>query len=462
MIVLMALAVPTSRALNTTGVFVHLFEWSWEDIATECEDFLGPKGYTAVQVSPPTEHLLGEPWWTRYQPVDYTSLKSRSGDAASFQSMINRCERVGVSIIVDAVINHLAAGTGTGTDGSTFGSRSFPKFSQQDFHHVDGDMSRNCGVDNYNDRYNVQNCDLVGLTDFDTSSTYVQDQIVDYIETMAALGVAGVRIDAAKHIAASELKQILSRISIYNFMEVIGSAGEAVSVGEYFDIGDVTEFDYAQQLSPNILQDGKMQYLHNFGEAFGLMPPSKAVVFIDNHDTQRSIQKKSSALITYKSGEIYTFANIFMLAHDYGFPKVMSSFYFDSDDQGPPSAPAGESTCMDGRNWVCEHRYGPIANMVAWRNIAGSAPVESFVADGPNTVAFGRGGRAWIAMNRGGGVWHVSALATGLPAGTYCNIIISNDASSCPQVVVDAGGFACNFRVGALSAVALHAGAMVL
>jgi alpha-amylase len=53
--------------------FVHLFEWTWNDIARECEAFLGPKGYAAVQVSPPNEHrlLLGRPWYERYQPVSY-------------------------------------------------------------------------------------------------------------------------------------------------------------------------------------------------------------------------------------------------------------------------------------------------------------------------------------------------------------------------------------------------------
>ena len=34
-------------------VFVHLFEWKWTDIAKECETHLGPKGYAAVQISPP-------------------------------------------------------------------------------------------------------------------------------------------------------------------------------------------------------------------------------------------------------------------------------------------------------------------------------------------------------------------------------------------------------------------------
>lgn len=29
---------------------VHLFEWKFNDIAKECEDFLGPMGYGGVQV----------------------------------------------------------------------------------------------------------------------------------------------------------------------------------------------------------------------------------------------------------------------------------------------------------------------------------------------------------------------------------------------------------------------------
>ncbi len=70
--------------------FVHLFEWSWPDVARECEDFLGPKGFAAVQVSPPQEHIdppgNTDAWWTRYQPVSY-QLVSRSGSEAEFRDM---------------------------------------------------------------------------------------------------------------------------------------------------------------------------------------------------------------------------------------------------------------------------------------------------------------------------------------------------------------------------------------
>lgn len=33
------------------NAMVHLFEWKWDDIAVECERFLGPNGFAGVQVS---------------------------------------------------------------------------------------------------------------------------------------------------------------------------------------------------------------------------------------------------------------------------------------------------------------------------------------------------------------------------------------------------------------------------
>jgi alpha-amylase len=86
-----ALLLSVSLGAVQDGNFVHLFEWSWADVALECEQWLGPKGlsaqylnvdtnlkynlwqhlmqlgYQAVQVSPPQEHIQGSQWWTRYQ-----------------------------------------------------------------------------------------------------------------------------------------------------------------------------------------------------------------------------------------------------------------------------------------------------------------------------------------------------------------------------------------------------------
>jgi len=39
---------PNSTPNRNTAV--HLFEWKWKDIAEECERFLGPYGFSGVQV----------------------------------------------------------------------------------------------------------------------------------------------------------------------------------------------------------------------------------------------------------------------------------------------------------------------------------------------------------------------------------------------------------------------------
>lgn len=37
------------ETINNRSVYVNLFEWKWNDIAAECERFLGPKGFGGVQ-----------------------------------------------------------------------------------------------------------------------------------------------------------------------------------------------------------------------------------------------------------------------------------------------------------------------------------------------------------------------------------------------------------------------------
>lgn len=447
------------------SAFVHLFEWSWADVATECEQFLGPKGFTAVQISPPNEHIAGDAWWTRYQPVTY-KLVSRSGDEADFKDMVERCKTAGVGIYADAVINHIAAGSGVSIAGSSYGNRATPIYSANDMHHNDGDTSKDCSVSNYADKHNVQYCDLSGLPDLCTSCEYVKKTVAAYLNDMAKIGIAGFRIDAAKHQDAGELGSLLSAVdsSLWRFQEVISGAGEAVTVDMYYTTGEVTEFSYSRQLAPNFQEDGKLQYLANFGTSWGLMPRDDAVVFIDNHDTQRG-----EAKLTYKNGKIYQLANIFMLAHPYGYPKVMSSYYFESHDQGPPSSPVhsgGSVACGAqpsdvnapvGGSWVCEHRWTPIANMVAWRRSAGSNDVTSFQKVGGDTIAFCRGTAACLVMNRQGSAAWTVTLKLSIAAGTYCDIIQSDDTSSCPKVVVASDG-TVNLKVPPLSAVALHVG----
>ncbi|MFD3401289.1 hypothetical protein ACFWUU_11450 [Kribbella sp. NPDC058693] len=103
--------VPTAQAAppGDRDVIVQLFEWNWNSVGRECGAVLGPKGYGAVQVSPPQEHVVlpgsGYPWWQDYQPVSYKLDNTRRGTRAEFVAMVNSCHAAGVKVYVDSVIN---------------------------------------------------------------------------------------------------------------------------------------------------------------------------------------------------------------------------------------------------------------------------------------------------------------------------------------------------------------------
>lgn len=454
---------PTGRGA-AGDVMVHLFEWRWTDIATECEQVLGPAGYAAVQVSPPQEHLVntGREWWIRYQPVTYSIERSRSGTRAEFLDMVTRCRRAGVGIIVDAVINHMTGvQSGTGSAGTTFTKYNYPgTWGPADF------RSPPCGVSNYQDAANVQDCELLGLAELNTSLASVRERLAEYLAGLARLGVAGFRIDAAKHMQPVELDGVINRMNAiltgegrplpYVFHEVIDYGGEAVRASDYLGVGyasgsgsDITEFK-VRGIGDKFNNRGTQRVgeLAQFSQtAWGLVPSDKAVVFLENHDTARD---PGIGNPSYRSPARWRLATIWLLGQDYGYPSVLSGYAFDigtmaGRDQGPPSDGAGNTlpvTCpprledATGSGWVCEHRDPAIRAMIAFRRAVAGAPSTRPWEDGANAVAWSRGDRGFVLVNANPASL-TATIPTGLPAGSYCDVLTGGrSGSGCAGLVV--------------------------
>ncbi|MDX2395689.1 MULTISPECIES: carbohydrate-binding module family 20 domain-containing protein [unclassified Streptomyces] len=433
---------PQARAAapGERDVTAVLFEWRFDSVAKACTDSLGPAGYGFVQVSPPQEHIQGPQWWTSYQPVSY-KIAGRLGDRAAFKRMVDTCHAAGVKVVADAVINHMAAGDGTGTGGSSYTKYGYPGL----YSGADMDDCR-ATISNYQDRGNVQNCELVQLADLDTGEDYVRGRIAGYLNDLLSLGVDGFRIDAAKHMPAGDLANIKSRLTnpgVYWKQEAIFGAGEAVSPSEYLGSGDVQEFRYARDLK-RVLQNENLAHLKNFGEAWGHMSSARSGVFVDNHDTERV-----GDTLSYKNGSAYTLANVFMLAWPYGSPDVHSGYEWSDKDAGPPNGGTVNACYADG--WKCQHAWREISSMVGFRNAARGQSVTDWWDNGGDQIAFGRGAKAYVAINHEG-----SALArtfqTSLPAGDYC------DVQSGRAVTVDGSG-RFTATLGAGTALALHVNA---
>lgn len=424
---------------GTKDVTAVLFEWKFASVARECTDTLGPAGYGYVQVSPPAEHIQGGQWWTSYQPVSY-KIAGRLGDRAAFKNMVDTCHAAGVKVVADAVVNHMSAGSGTGTGGSTYGKYDYPGlYSSYD---VDDCRSE---INDYRDRYNVQHCELVGLADLDTGEDYVRGKIAGYLNDLLSLGVDGFRIDAAKHIPAADLANIKSRLSnpgVYWKHEVIYGAGEAVQPTEYTGSGDVQEFRYAYDLK-RVFTNENLAYLKNYGEGWGYLNSGVAGVFVDNHDTERN-----GSTLNYKDGANYTLANVFMLAWPYGAPDVNSGYEWSNHDAGPPNGGQVNACWQDG--WKCQHAWPEIKSMVAFRNATRGQAVTNWWDNGNDAIAFGRGSKGYVAINHESGAL-TRTYQTSLPAGTYCDV-----QSGKPVSVNGSGQFTAT--LGANTALALYAG----
>ncbi|KAJ8721954.1 hypothetical protein PYW08_004356 [Mythimna loreyi] len=442
-----ALAYKNPHYASGRTTMVHLFEWKWDDIAAECERFLGPRGFGGIQISPPNENLViwsrQRPWWERYQPISYR-LVTRSGNEAQFTSMVRRCNDVGVRIYVDAIINHMTGtwneNTGTGGSTANFGQWSYPSvpYGRNDFnfpHCVISGNDYGCCPDR------VRNCELSGLKDLNQGTEYVRTQIVNYMNHLISLGVAGFRIDAAKHMWPGDLRVIFDRLNNLNtahgfpsgarpyiYQEVIDLGGEAISRDEYTPLAAVTEFKYGMELSRCFQRNNQLRWLHNWGVGWGLLASNDALNFIDNHDNQRG-HGAGGSILTHKQAKQYKGAIAFMLAHPHGWPQLMSSFGFSDTEAGPPMDNSGnivspsinsDNTC--GNGWICEHRWRQIYSMVAFRNRVGSTAVTNWWDNGGNQIAFCRGNQGFVAFNND--YWDLNqTLQTCLPAGTYCDVI---------------------------------------
>ena len=337
----------------------------------------------------------------------------------------------------------------------------------------------------------MQDCELFSLPDLNTALPSVRQKIANYLIMLARLGVAGFRVDAAKHIQQVDLDEILKLVNTtltaesrpvpYVFLEVIAGSGEALSARDYFGEGyssggasDITEFIFTG-VGDKFLNLGNQRISdlnpngppgRQFSDvAWGMMPVDKSVVFLQNHDTQHEVGD-----ISYRDGNVFRVANVWMLAQPYGYPTVLSAYAFNrpgNNSMGPPSDANGNTSNVICANslesavvgqWVCEHRDPYIARMVRFRKEVAGTDLNRWFDNGASLIAFSRGNKGFVAISREAQATTVT-VATSLAAGTYCDLLTGGKVGgSCAgtSVVVDATG-ATQITLASNSAIAITA-----
>ncbi|GHI08223.1 carbohydrate-binding module family 20 domain-containing protein [Streptomyces cellostaticus] len=403
-------------------MIANLWEWNWDSIASECTNILGPAGYGAVQVAPPAESLKQSSsyWWDVYQPYSY-DLNSRFGSQAKFAAMITACHQAGVKVYTDAVINHTAAQTGTGYNGTTVTNKyDTPQWDRSDYHDSTSCPTSDLTIQDYSNLTQVQNCELLGLPDLKTGSDTVRAGIANFLNSQLALGVDGFRVDAAKHIPETDLAAIESKLTNttsgsapYVFQEIY--PGSTPQPSDYYASGDVLDFTYASRLKSAF--QGNVSDLSSI-ESSGILPAADSVSFVTNHDTERN-----GLHMSYKDGDTYKLANLFQLAYKWSTPTVYASWEWTQSDQAPPNSSGfvTDTDCSSG-SWYCLDRDTAVVGMVAWHNAVDTAAVSDRQTKSSSVIGFGRSGAGFFALNNGSSS-ATYTFTTGMADGTYANVI---------------------------------------
>jgi alpha-amylase len=237
--------------------------------------------------------------------------------------------------------------------------------------------------------------------------------------------------------------------------EAIGGGG----VNEPF-----TEFGYAWAWDmPNILvsnlNQNSLAFAKNDFWTSGFNGSAKTITMVSNHDTEHH----GPSSLAYWETQKYQLAHVFMLSSKFGIPQIYSGYSFSDEQFGPNTDPSTQKVvkakCASSTRPVtivreglynCIQRWRSTSGMIAWRDVAGSAP-ETKVgytkhADGAKILKFNRGANTFIAMNSTQKSRKMGIL-TNLPAGTYCDLltggrgaVASNTKCAGTRVVVDARG----------------------
>lgn len=416
-----AKAAPTP--IDGSSVGVQLFMWNWKSIGKECQNELGPAGYDWVLVMPPQEHITGSQWWTHYQPVSY-KIESRLGTRAEFAQMVSDCQTAGVKVIADAVINHMVgSNSGTGWAGTEFVKYNHPGlYDPSDFH------PNKTGITDFNDVNQVQNYELLGLSDLATESPNVRGKIAGYLNDLLSLGVYGFRIDAARHIPVDDLEAIKALLptNTYFLQEVAAEFNPDIT--DYLVTGDVWEFNWVRLMDDAFGYKGGASKLPKAIKLAELLPSAQVVTMVSNHDTERN-----GSAITTDTAAKQQLAFIYTLASNYGKPMIYSGYSFLNYDVAPKLkadgsvadvvCPAQDLPKAKYKNlqFTCQHRWKAVEAMIAWRDTVGNSKQTGLKAS-KGMLSFGRGAAGQVIINSNDQATKLK-IKTSMAPGKYCDLI---------------------------------------
>lgn len=255
------------------GNILHCFNWTASEIKAELPN-IAAAGFGSIQISPcqRPDAKTGSPWHDLYRPYD---LAFKSSSYCSEEDLKNLCSEAatyGIKIIVDIVANHVDKTAGY----------------HDTWWDANGRVRWNGGI-NYGDRNSITHGQLGDYGDINSEDPEVIARAKTYVEKLKALGVSGIRWDAAKHIGLPSegcnfWSQVTSVPGMYHYGEILDSPGPNASIikeyCQYMSVTDNRYCNYAARENGGIPGGYGGDWVVN-----QKCPDTKMVYWAESHDT---------------------------------------------------------------------------------------------------------------------------------------------------------------------------------
>lgn len=111
--------------------------------------------------------------------------------------MTDRCNKAGVRIFVDVVLNHMTNQQYTSMSNSKY---SVCKREYYDIGYNKNHFHNSCPLNNYQNAWEVKFCELFGLPDLKTEDDFVRGRLIGFLNKLIDLGASGFRVDTGQYI----------------------------------------------------------------------------------------------------------------------------------------------------------------------------------------------------------------------------------------------------------------------
>jgi alpha-amylase len=447
--------VKPQAATYTNGTMMQYFEWDlpndgklWNDLKNNAST-LKNAGITAVWLPPPYKGSgqadVGYGVYDLYDLGEFNqkgTVRTKYGTKSELQSAIKSLQNNGIQVYGDVVLNHRTGADSTewvsavevhennrnavasgSYNISAWTSFTFPgrgnkyssfKWKWYHFDGVDWDDSRGLkriyringtgkGWDWEVDT-EFGNYDYLMGADIDMDHPEVVTELKNWGKWYTStLNLDGYRLDAVKHIKFDFFKDWLN-------YQRSASGKELFAVGEYWSSElpklqnyisktgrTMSLFDVPLHMNFYNASNGSGYYdMRNLGEStLVAADPTKAVTFVDNHDTQPGQSLESFVQSWFKP-----IAYTYILTREQGYPCVFYGDYYGIPSKNIPAMKTQlDKLLLARKNYAYgpQHDYFDHSDVVGWTREGDSSHAKSGLAA---IVSDGPGGSKWMYVGK--------------------------------------------------------------